>query len=136
MGLRTYLSTLSISELDKIREYTNFSEEEREIFELIVKGKSINEIAFEMNISESSVSRKIKKIDIKQEECMNTKGQVPVWEKLNLTVEEAAAYSNIGQGTLRDLLRKPNCPFVLYIGSKMLIKRKAFEQFVNKEIEI
>lgn len=57
-------------------------------------------------------------------------------QKLCMTVKEAAAYSGIGQGTLRNLLKKPNCPFILYIGSKILIKRKPFEQFINEEIEI
>lgn len=32
--------------------------------------------------------------------------------KMNLTVEEAAAYSNIGIRTLQDKLREPGCPFV------------------------
>lgn len=50
---------------------------------------------------------------------------VPVWEKANLTLEEAAAYFGIGINKLRDLTNEESCPFVLWNGSKRLIKRKA-----------
>ena len=30
-------------------------------------------------------------------------------------------YSNIGQNTLDKLLKAPNCPFVLYVGTKIII---------------
>ena len=38
---------------------------------------------------------------------------VPVWEKMNLTVEEAAAYSNIGINKIDEMAKSPNCSFVL-----------------------
>lgn len=56
---------------------------------------------------------------------------VPVWEKANLTITEAAAYFNIGQNRLVKLCCRPNCNFVLHIGNKRLIKRKAFEEFLE-----
>lgn len=31
--------------------------------------------------------------------------EVPIWEKINLTIEEAAALSNIGLGKLRELTK-------------------------------
>lgn len=62
---------------------------------------------------------------------------IPVWEKLNLTVEEAAAYSNIGIGKIRELLNDPNCPFILRIGiGKKLVKRKEFEKFVSAHYDL
>jgi len=61
---------------------------------------------------------------------------VPVWEKMNLTVEEAAAYSNIGINKIDEMAKSPNCSFVLYIGRKKLIKRKEFEQYIAKSVEI
>ena len=61
---------------------------------------------------------------------------VPVWEKMNLTVEEAAAYSNIGINKIDEMAKSPNCSFVLYIGRKKLIKRKEFEQYIEKSVEI
>lgn len=65
-----------------------------------------------------------------------TKNEIPVWEKANLTIREAAAYSNIGINRLDKMLRSPNCPFVLYVGSKKLVKRQAFEEFLNNTIVI
>ena len=41
---------------------------------------------------------------------------VPIHEKLALTIREAAEYSNIGINKIDDMLRKPNCPFVLFVG--------------------
>ena len=61
---------------------------------------------------------------------------VPVWEKMNLTIEEAAAYSNIGINNIDEMAKAPNCSFVLYIGRKKLIKRKEFEQYIAKSVEI
>ena len=62
--------------------------------------------------------------------------EIPVWEKMNLTVEEAAAYSNIGINKIDEMAKAPNCSFVLYIGRKKLIKRKEFEQYIAKSVEI
>lgn len=64
------------------------------------------------------------------------KFDVPVWEKMNLTIEEAAAYSNIGINKIDEMAKAPNCSFVLYIGRKKLIKRKEFEQYIAKSVEI
>ena len=57
---------------------------------------------------------------------------VPIWEKANLTLEEAAAYSGIGINKLRKLSDDENCPFVLWIGSKRLIKRKKLDEYTEK----
>ncbi len=61
---------------------------------------------------------------------------IPVWRKVTLTKEEAAAYSHIGINKLEELLKVPNCPFVLYVGKKKLIKRKEFEEFIQRSIEV
>ncbi len=61
---------------------------------------------------------------------------VPIWEKVNLTLEEAAAFSNIGINRLREISDDKNCPFVLWVGSKRLIKRKAFEAFLEKSYSV
>ena len=49
------------------------------------------------------------------------KKEVPIWEKSNLTIEEAAAYFNIGTNKLRKLASKEDCTYVLWVGSKCLI---------------
>ena len=64
------------------------------------------------------------------------KTEVPIKDKLNLTIEEAAAYSNIGINKIAEISRQPNCPFALYIGKRRLIKRKAFEKYIENMIEI
>ena len=60
--------------------------------------------------------------------------EVPIWEKSNLTLEEAAAYSGIGINKLRDLTSEQNCQFVLWVGSKRLIKRRLFDKFIEQEL--
>lgn len=61
---------------------------------------------------------------------------IPINLKLNLTIEEATAYSNIGENTLREELVKPHCPFVLKIGNRRLIKRKEFEEWNSQQFKI
>lgn len=67
---------------------------------------------------------------------MNKKNEVPIWHKANLTIEEAAVYFNIGIKKLRELCEDTNCPYVLFIGTKRLIKRTKFEQFLESEYSI
>lgn len=55
---------------------------------------------------------------------------IPIWRKANLTIEEAAIYSGIGQNKLRELTEADDCPFVLWIGSKRLIKRKMLDKYM------
>ena len=62
---------------------------------------------------------------------MNKK-EVPVWEKSNLTLEEAAAYSGIGIHKLRQLSDKEDCEFVLWVGTKRLIKRKKLDEYIER----
>ena len=62
--------------------------------------------------------------------------KVPVWEKANLSLEEAAAYFGIGINKLRDMSNDENCPFVLWTGSKRLIKRKALEKYLESSYSI
>lgn len=60
----------------------------------------------------------------KMEGLMDMKSDIPVWEKLNITIEEAADYSGIGMHKIRELMKEKDCDFVLKIGSKKnLIKR-------------
>lgn len=60
------------------------------------------------------------------------KHEVPIWEKSNLTLEEAAAYSGIGINKLREITNEPGCNFVLFVGTKRLIKRRLFDAFIEK----
>ena len=56
---------------------------------------------------------------------------ISIKDKLNLTIKEASLYSNIGESTIRNLLKEKGCPFLLKIGNKQLIKRREFEIFLK-----
>ena len=56
---------------------------------------------------------------------------LPIDRKMLLSIREAAEYSNIGINKIDELLKQPNCPFVLYVGTKKLVKRRAFEKLIE-----
>ena len=58
--------------------------------------------------------------------------QIPIYCKQNLTLEEAAAYSNIGINRLDILTKRPDCNFVLRVGNKRLIKRRLFDEYIER----
>ena len=62
--------------------------------------------------------------------------KVPIHLKMTLTIREAAEYSNIGINKIDSMLRSPKCPFVLFVGTKKLVKRKEFEQFISGKLMI
>ena len=57
--------------------------------------------------------------------------RLPIDRKMLLSIREAAEYSNIGINKIDEMLKQPNCPFVLFVGSKKLVKRKAFEAYID-----
>ena len=61
---------------------------------------------------------------------------VPLWEKSNLTLEEAAAYSGVGINKLRQISDDEGCPFVLWVGNKRLLKRKKLDEFLESSYSI
>lgn len=62
---------------------------------------------------------------------VSMKKEIPIWEKSNLTVEEAAAYTGIGMSKLRELSDNEKCPFVLWVGNKRLLKRKKLDEYIE-----
>ena len=56
---------------------------------------------------------------------------IPIWHKTLLTLEEAAAYSGIDTGKLRELSNDENCSFVVWNGRKRLLKRKELDEFIR-----
>ena len=62
--------------------------------------------------------------------------KIPIYEKMTLTIKEAAEYSNIGINKIDSMLRMPNCPFALYVGTKKLVKRKEFERYISTKLAI
>ena len=68
-------------------------------------------------------------------ENKNTK-DVAIADKALLTLEEAAKYFNIGINKLRIMTNDENCPYVVWNGSKRLIKRKPFEEYLYSSFSI
>ena len=61
--------------------------------------------------------------------------EVPVWEKPTLTLEEAAAYTGIGENRLRDITNDAQ-DLVLWVGTKRLIKRRALEKYIDRTYSV
>lgn len=67
---------------------------------------------------------------------MAAREPIPIWEKRNLTLEEASEYFEIGVSKIRELSNQDGCEFVLWIGTKRLIKRTRFEQYLDTATSI
>lgn len=62
----------------------------------------------------------------------NSRG-IPIWEKYSLSAKEAASYFNIGENKIRTIANENrDADWVLWNNSKMLIKRKKFENYLDK----
>lgn len=62
---------------------------------------------------------------------------IPIWEKSNLTLDEAAVYFNIGINKLRQFTdTKEGEMYILWIGNKRLIKRVLFEKYLQDQFSI
>ncbi len=64
------------------------------------------------------------------------KPDIPVPQKFALTTREAAEYFNIGINRIDRMLRQPNCPFVLFVGTKKLVKRAEFEKYLTHQLTV
>jgi excisionase family DNA binding protein len=61
---------------------------------------------------------------------------MPIWEKSNLTIDEAAAYTGIGTKKLREISEDEDCEFVLWIGARRLLKRKKLDEYIDGQYSI
>lgn len=104
------------------------------VFECLSKGYTIRQIELKCAISESTVVRRINKIKgkIERMEKQDVKKEVPLYEKYNLTVDEASAYFNIGSDRIRSIIEENKSELVLMVGTKKLIKKKKMEDFLDK----
>lgn len=73
---------------------------------------------------------------MEREITLRNKLEIPIWEKSNLTIEEAAKYSGIGIIKLREMTERSDCPFVLWVGRKRLIKRREFDEYIVKAFSV
>lgn len=56
---------------------------------------------------------------------------VPIYLKPTLSIREAAEYSGIGINTIESLLRDPRCPFLILIGTKKMVRRTKFDEYLE-----
>ena len=61
---------------------------------------------------------------------------IPIWEKSYLTLEQASIYTGIGMTKLRQLSDNESCPFVLWNGSKRLLKRRVLDTYFDNQYSI
>ena len=60
------------------------------------------------------------------------KQYVAICEKVALTIEEAAEYSNIGQNRISSLLKEPRCPFCALRRHEKTCKEKKYKNSFRK----
>ena len=64
---------------------------------------------------------------------MNRTTQIPFWERYTMSVEEAAAYFRVGENKLRKLISEDNdADYILWNGNRPPIKRKKFEEYIDR----
>lgn len=77
------------------------------------------------------------RITTRNDDMENVKSErIPIYQKMTLTIREAAEYSNIGINKIDSMLKQPGCPFVLYIGNRKLVKRREFENYISGKVVI
>ncbi|RKJ41521.1 DNA-binding protein [Acutalibacter sp. 1XD8-33] len=55
---------------------------------------------------------------------------------MTLAIRKAAEYSNIGINKIDSMLKQPNCTFVLYVGTRKLVKCREFEEYIHTKLVI
>ena len=67
---------------------------------------------------------------VKKEE----RDKVPIWEKYALTISEAVKYFGIGEKKLRSMVGEEytHPKWVMFVGSKALIKREKFSKYLDE----
>ena len=65
------------------------------------------------------------------EHNVGTTLSVPIWIKPNLSIKEAAAYSGIGEVSLRELVASGDAKISFCVGRKILINRILLDEYVK-----
>ena len=59
--------------------------------------------------------------------------EIPYWEKYMLTLREAAEYFHIGEKKMRRIIEENmDAGFLLESGNRVMIKRKLFEEYLDR----
>ena len=60
----------------------------------------------------------------------------PIWEKSLLTMQEASIYFNMGYPKLSALTSDDDCEYVVWNGTRRLIKRERFAEFLDSQFSV
>ena len=71
-----------------------------------------------------------------QQQLLQPPEEIPIWEKKCLTVEEAAAYTGIGERRLKAHLKEKDCSFRIARSDQFLIIREKLEKFIDVTTEL
>ena len=64
------------------------------------------------------------------------KREVPIWERTLLTVNQAADLTGIGTNRLRHIAATPRTDLVVWVGSRMMFKRKKLEEYLENSVSL
>lgn len=68
---------------------------------------------------------------------MKQSTKIPFWERYTLSIEEAASYFRVGVNKLRRIVSEDaNADFIIWNGNRAQIKRKKFEEYIDRCNEI
>ena len=66
----------------------------------------------------------------------NNEYDVRISEKPTLSLNEAVAYTGIGEKKLIQLSRAPKCDFIIYVGARRLFKRRKLVEFLESNYSV
>lgn len=64
------------------------------------------------------------------------KKDISIIDRPYLTLEEASLYFGIGINKLREISNEDNCNFVLYVGSKRMLKKEKLQHYLDEAFSI
>ena len=98
---------------------------------------NLNEIFKDIPLlRESDIKFSKKPVDFLGRNNKEKSVDVRIAEKAYLTLPEAAAYFGIGINRLREITNSENSDFVIYSGSRRLIKKKRLEEWLDTQYSI
>lgn len=64
------------------------------------------------------------------------RSSVPLWERVLLSLNEAAEYTGLGIQKLRKISDDDDCSFVLWVGNKRMFKRRKLQEYLEEQTSI
>ena len=132
----TIMQSIQIACLTSIRDDGLLSD--RQYDELIERISEKNSME-----ADKSKQKEMKKAAIEEMEQQRPQGKYyvdsndcPIWEKNLLTMDEAVIYFNLGSSKIRALTSDEDCEFVVWNGTRRLIKRERFAEYLDSQYSV